>query len=392
MPETITLTIEKFAPPGNGLGFYRGKAVFVPLTLPGDEVEVRVEKEKKSYLIGRLERVVRPGEKRREPSCSHYRECGGCDLLHLAYVDQVDLKRRMLNELLEHAGVTGCGPVTFRAAPAEGIGSRHRALFHYDRKLRFFGFRPRRRHQVVAIDNCRVLAPGLKTLLDELNRRTNLPPATTGVYGLASSTGEFAAALVRGRKITSLDMIGETIFEDYGFGRIELTAAGFAQNNPGITGRLAADLVDSLPEPGELAELYGGSGTFTLALAARDHQVTVYESDRRAVARARRNLAAAGRKQQVRLLCAKVEEVSFAAPFTAIIADPPRGGLPAPVRRKIIASPASHFLYVSCNPATLTRDLAELQSGPEGFSRCSLSAYDMYPGTTHLEVLARLSR
>ena len=80
----ISVVIEKYAPPGNGLGFYQDKAVFVPQTVIGDEVLISLEKEKKRYIIGRLEKVVKPGPKRCKIPCSHYAECGGCDLLQLS--------------------------------------------------------------------------------------------------------------------------------------------------------------------------------------------------------------------------------------------------------------------------------------------------------------------
>jgi 23S rRNA (uracil1939-C5)-methyltransferase len=387
----ITLTIEKFAPPGNGLGFFQGKAVFVPLTLPGDRVEVGIEKEKKRHIIARLKKVVQAGELRRDPPCSHYQECGGCDLLHLDYADQVGLKLAMLKETLAGAGVVPQAPIRLLPDENAGAGSRHRALFHYDSERRLFGFKPRRRHRVVAIDLCRALAPGLKSLLSELGRRQDLPASTTAVRGLAASSGSFAAVLVQGRKTRPLAGVADTVVEEYGWGKMELAAEGFAQANPAITRALIADLVASCPLNTEVAELYGGSGTFSLALASRTSKLTVYESDRRAAARARRNLAVAG-AGRVNVVCGRVEEKNLSSSAATIVVDPPRTGLAPAVRQRIRQSRAENLFYVSCNPATLARDLDELLSGPEPFTLVSLKAYDMYPGTTHLETLACLSR
>jgi len=98
------LRIEKYAPPGNGLGFYQGKAVFVPLAAVGDELLVKIEKEKKSYVIGSLEEIMRSGPERRAADCPHYAECGGCDFLHFSDSEQLRLKKLMFSELLARAG------------------------------------------------------------------------------------------------------------------------------------------------------------------------------------------------------------------------------------------------------------------------------------------------
>jgi len=391
LSENITLLIEKFVPPGQGLGFYRNKAVFVPLTLPGDLVEIGIEKEKKRHIIGRLERVLLPGPRRREAPCPHYRDCGGCDLLHLDYADQLEMKLAVLKEVLAGFGIELGFPPLLQPAAKEGAGGRHRARFHYDPESGFFGFKPRRRHRVVRIGNCRALAPGLKKLYALLDRGVDIPLSTTAIQGLAAAAGDFAAALVWGRKFGPLVGVPETVVENYGFGKLELAASGFAQVNPEITGYLLADLISTCPPATEVAELYGGSGTFTLALAARRRKVTVYESDHRAVARARRNLAATG-EGKVSLICGRVEGKKLPATITTIVVDPPRAGLAPVVRRQILESRAARLFYVSCNPATLARDLGTFLSEANGFRLDSLKAYDMYPGTTHLELLAQLSR
>ncbi len=384
----ISVVIEKYAPPGNGLGFYQDKAVFVPQTAVGDEVLISLEKEKKRYIIGRLEKVVKPGPKRRKIPCSHYAECGGCDLLHLSYSDQLELKKEMLIQVLAGAGIRA--EANMVAAPSE-FNYRHRALFRRDQKTGDFGFLRRRSHQVAVVPDCLVLARGLTALLKELAASPTLPEKTTACYGLASSGGAFAAAADVGRNFQALPGIPETVTENYGFGDLELAASGFAQVNPAITRLMISDLLKVCSDAREVAELYGGSGTFSLPLATIARNLTVYESDHAAAARGRRNAARNG-LENVRIVSGRAEKKALPDALDTLVVDPPRSGLQPVVIEKMVKSRASRLIYISCNPATLARDLARLKASDNGFTLDSLKAYDMYAGTTHLEVMASLKR
>ena len=386
--KTISVVIEKYAPPGNGLGFYQEKAVFVPQTALGDEVLVSVEKEKKRYIIARLEDIVKPGTRRREVPCRHYAECGGCDLLHLPYEDQLELKKEMLIQVL--AGVGIAAEVNMVAAPSE-FSYRHRALFRRDQETGNFGFLRRRSHQVTVVPDCLVLAPALSTLLKALATSSSLPGKITSCYGLASSGGAYAAAVDNGRRFEAVSGISEMVTENYGFGDLELSASGFAQANPAITRLMINDLMEYCAEVREVAELYGGSGTFSLALATIATKLIVYESDPAAAARGRRNAVHNG-LENVRFVSGRVEKKSLPTSLDTLVVDPPRSGLDLLVVEKLVKSKASQLVYISCNPATLARDQARLKNFDDGFILKSINAYDMYAGTTHLEVMAYLKR
>ena len=384
----ISVVIEKYAPPGNGLGFYQDKAVFVPQTVVGDEVVISLEKEKKRYIIGRLEKVVKPGPKRRKISCPHYAECGGCDLLHLSYSDQLELKKEMLVQVLAGAGIQA--EANMVAAPSE-FHYRHRALFRRDQKTGNFGFLRRRSHQVAVVPDCLVLAQGLTALLKELAALPSMPKKAVACYGLASSSGAFAAAVGVGRNFQVLPEIPDTLTENYGFGDLELAASGFAQANPAITRLMISDLLQYCVDAREVAELYGGSGTFSMPLATIATHLTVYESDPAAAARGRRNAARNG-LENICVVSGRVERKNLPKALDTLVVDPPRSGLQSIVIEKMVKSQASQLIYISCNPATLARDLARLKAFANGFILESLSAYDMYAGTTHLEVIASLKR
>jgi tRNA/tmRNA/rRNA uracil-C5-methylase (TrmA/RlmC/RlmD family) len=189
----------------------------------------------------------------------------------------------------------------------------------------------------------------------------------------------------------SLEKISPTVKENYGCGEMILSAAGFAKANPGIVSLMLKDLENHCPRVGNTLELYGGSGTFSLLLGAISRRVTVYEGNRTAAVRGRENAARNGR-ENIRVVNAPSEKAKFPVAVDLVFVDPPRSGLSPLVRQKILASGASQVIYVSCDPATLARDLATFVQAPEGFRVQRLMAYDMYPGTTHLETVAYLFR
>lgn len=391
--QLIPVTIDKYAPPGNGLGFFQGKAVFVPQAVVGDKLSVQVEKEKKRYIIGSLSEVVKPGPGRCQPPCPHYEKCGGCDLLQLSYADQLSLKQEMLEQVLTGAGISCLA--TLIAAPRT-TGYRHRAIFHFDHDLLQIGFLRRRSHKVVPVRECPVLAPGLQKLLAEFSENPQLlSSGLSSCYALANSRGEYAAVGCRGRfnqrNLKNLKNISETVIENYGFGELELAAGGFAQVNPEVTAIIIKDLLSLCADAAVIAELYGGSGTLSLALVTVAEKLTVYESDLPAAARGRRNLKRNG-FENVRFIGGRVEKSKLENNLDTLVVDPPRVGLSPAVVAMIGKSSAVKIIYISCNPATLARDISRLQALSPNLTLKSIKAYDMYPGTTHLEVMAVLQR
>ena len=231
----------------------------------------------------------------------------------------------------------------------------------------------------------------MKSLLAKLTALPMLPKKMTACYGLASAAGNFAAAAEIGRKYQAIPGISETVSENYGFGDLELAASGFAQANPAITRLMISELMKNCVDACEVAELYGGSGTFSLPLATIAGNLTVYESDPAAASRGRRNAARNG-LENVRMVSGRVEKKSLPKALDTLVVDPPRSGLQPVIIEKMVKSRASRLIYISCNPATLARDLARLEAFDNGFVLDSLKAYDMYAGTTHLEVMAVLKR
>ncbi len=148
------LEIEKYVPPGDGLGFYKEKAVFVPATAPGDIVRVYSLKEGKKSITAALQEVLTPSPDRCDPPCPHFHTCGGCSLMHLPYETQLELKRQMLVEVLENHGIQQIPEI---------VPSPHITGFRYKTRVRCvegrLGFSERNSNRVVEVPECRIQAP-----------------------------------------------------------------------------------------------------------------------------------------------------------------------------------------------------------------------------------------
>ncbi|WP_027390774.1 class I SAM-dependent RNA methyltransferase [Chrysiogenes arsenatis] len=382
---TIALEIIKYAPPGHGMGYHDGRAVFVPGTCPGDRILARITLGKKRYAQAEMVELQEAGAQRRSEPCQHARECGGCTLLHLAYPDQLALKDAMLREVCAGQKVVVDAFLPLEPSP-QVTGYRHRAHIRMEKSA--WGFRRRGSHDVVATPHCLVVSDGIK---DAATRYAQQAQQATAVQFLQSLSDSVVAGcrIPDGGKPRPLNGFAAEITEDYGYGRCVLRADGFAQCNPVVVRRMAHDVAQAIPLAANVTELYCGSGTFSQAILSRAQRFYGYELSESALALARRNTS---QFPHASFCATNLERSPWEGNVDVIVVDPPRTGLARRVTEQILASRATQLCYVSCNPATLARDLHNLGEGKRGFRVASVCGYDMYPHTTHVEVLARLTR
>jgi 23S rRNA (uracil1939-C5)-methyltransferase len=378
------LAIDALAAGGEGVGRdATGRVVFVPFAAPGDRVRVRVVEEHERFARAEIEAVVEPGAARVEPPCSVFGTCGGCAWQHVAYSAQLDAKRTIVADALARIGGIEVDAIEMVASPQPyAYRGRARLLAQGGR----IGFRRRRSHEPCPITRCPLLAPPLDAALAVLAARVDLADGewelalgsdgTVRTTSLAASHG--AAPIV-------LDVLGE---------RVEISPGAFAQANALLLEPLARHVVEAAGTGGEALELFAGAGFFTLALARRFARLTAVESDPRAVADLARNLRAASLRH-VRVVEAKSETVlaDAAAQRVApevIVLDPPRGGVGSRAGRDLARTRARRIVHVSCDPATLARDLPELLG--RGFALTRVTAFDLFPQTSHVEAVAVLDR
>ncbi len=372
--------IDSLAAGGDGVArLPDGRIVFVPFSAPGDRVRVRLVESRARFARAQVEELLEAGPARVDPVCPAFGTCGGCAWQHVDYAAQLEAKRAILAEALRRIGglETEVGPVL--PSPSEyGYRARTRIRVEGGR----VGYLRRRSHALCAVSRCPVLVPALEERLHELAAH---PPAEQGEWELAVGSGEVRAAPIASSHAP------RTLLE-VGGRRIEVSHGVFAQSNALLLEELASRVAAAAGRGALAVELFAGAGLFTLGLAQRFERVVAVEGDRVAVRDLRANLAQAG-PGRVEIVGERVERalprLAGLRP-EALVLDPPRSGLPRGSSSELVAVEARRIVYLSCDPATLARDLAELCA--RGQALRAVEAIDLFPQTPHVEALALLER
>lgn len=375
--------IEKLVAGGDGLARFEGVPIFVARTAPGDRVRVRLTERRPDYGRAEVVALLAAGPGRREPPCPHFAECGGCDLQHLDERTQLEWKARATLETLAKLSKQPLPPPREILAGA-AWGYRLRTSVHVqagtDGAARV-GYHARGSHRLVEVERCPVLLPELERAVVTLARRLS-PPLPPRVDLAAGESGEIATAPPAG------GYPGGELVRRVGGHELGFDARGFFQGHAG----LLDELVDRVVGPwtgGSAYDLYGGVGLFALPLAGRYRRVLAVEGDRAAVRLARRN-ARAAKLESIEVVAQAVETwIVDGLPegVDRVVVDPPRAGLARPVRAALVARRPARLTYVSCHPAALARDLAELAAT---FEIESLVLVDLFPQTGQMEVVVQL--
>ncbi len=440
MATDFTLLIEKLVPGGAGLGRRQdGLVVLSHRVLPGETVRVRGGRRHRDYQEADLLEVLDPSPERQAAACPFFGTCGGCDLQHATAAGQLRIKRQMLAESLLRAGLDPGLEIREVLASPKPFGYRQRVRLQVDGDRRL-GFHRQRSRAVVAIDHCPLAAPELNELLKTLaggaplnsllactdSLELSLCPETRRVALLFGFTRKPRPADCRAARQLTADLPGQVIclfnaagqglFDadgsrlDHGdlqfctlpaeiTGRGPLTLAwevgGFSQVNVEQNMALIRLVLGwAAPKTGQqILDLYCGMGNFSLPLALHGAEVLGIEGQGSAVRSGRRNAERNG-LANCRFEKAAVEKgvdrlLAAGARFDTILLDPPRAGAPDIVGR-LHAFEARRVIAISCDPATLARDLATLQAG--GYQVRTVQPVDMFPQTHHLESCALLER
>ncbi|MEM7582780.1 MAG: class I SAM-dependent RNA methyltransferase [Acidobacteriota bacterium] len=385
--EELEVRVEKLVEGGDGLARFEGIPIFVPRSAPGDRLRVRLSERRPSYGRAEIVEILEPGAGRREAPCPHYEQCGGCALQHLEETTQLRYKAQSVRETLRRIGGVET-PSNITVVPGRPWGYRLRTQLHVGEGIRGteVGYFARGSHDLVAVHSCPVLVPELEAALPELPQRlvgsshrridltagdgdrwTHAPP----IEGLPR--GEVASCI--GGLVYSYD--ARCFFQ------------GHRQLAPAlIEHALDAPRIGEAEREGTVYDLFAGVGLFSLPLARHYRRVVAVESDRVASRFNRRN----AKRNQITNLDVELQSVESWIPKlpqspARVIVDPPRLGLSHRVRRTLAKRRPKHLTYVSCNAATLARDLKQL--GP-GFRIDSMALLDMFPQTGHMEVVVQL--
>lgn len=421
----LDLRIEKPIYGGNFLARHEGKAVFVPLTLPGEQVRVHLvdDKAKRGYAVAELDEVVTPAPERIPSKCPHFGPCGGCQYQHTGYTNQLALKQAVLRETFERAGIVIPGGIPVLAA--EPWAYRNRIRLAIDAAGRV-GYRERRSHQLVIIRECPIsagllvnaaltAAELLRNLFPQF-RPTEMAlfcdPGETALLLTLFVTqpvklklAEFSAALQQTiPQLTGMELVldqresfPKTLDR---WGDLSLTYAtedaayrvdhgAFFQVNRWLVDRLVEHV--TARQSGAIAwDLFAGVGLFARQLTPHFEKVIAVESAPSATKALEANLAGtSGQTVSASTLDFLRENHSKERP-DLIVVDPPRTGLGAEITDLLAKVAAPRLVYVSCDPATLARDLHALLAS--GYAIESVAMTDLFPQTFHLETVVHLRR
>ena len=388
--------MEKLVYGGDGLARLDGRVVLAPYVLPGEWIRARAERERPGLLHARTLEVLEPAAGRIAAQCPYYGRCGGCHYQHAGYEYQLTAKRAILEEALQRLGKIQ-PPAEIGILSADPWGYRNRAQLHIEGAR--IGYREARSHRLCAVDQCPISSPRLNEAIRTLAEMLHDGRWPRFIRSLEIFTDEQSVQL----NVLETDRpVARRFFEwcferipglvegalDYQ-GRFQVSRGAFFQVNRFLPDRLVEA---SLGEAhGETAlDLYAGVGLFSLPLARRFASVNAVESGSAATRDLVFNAERAG-LTGLRAHHATAEaylEALDQAP-DLVLADPPRAGLGKTAVKRLLELHPKSLVIVSCDPATLARDLAALLGG--GYRLERLTMADLFPQTYHLETIAQLS-
>ena len=382
----LEVEVERILPGGMGLAHAGGKTVFVSLAAPGDRLRVRVDREQGNVLFASIEEIITPSPLRVEPPCPYFGRCGGCDFQQLTYEAQLAAKAEIIRDCLHRIARFESVPDFIVTPSPDNWRYRMRATWQIDREQRTVGYYERGSRRVCDVVDCAVLQPALQEKLEEVRATewSRFPEELKHLDVVQGENGVSFAPAFAGFQTNELSLAVQG--EVYQF-----NAETFFQINPSLLGPLVDfALADASGE--SVLDLYCGVGLFTLPLARRFKNVVGVEANPAAARYARRNLQRAG------LMNARVTTASVTdwfrsdpvGPVDFILLDPPRAGAESAVIKGILDLRPAAISYVSCDPATLARDLKKLVAG--GYAVDSIEGFDLFPQTHHVETVVHLRR
>jgi len=412
----LEVRIEKLAPTGEGIVRNDDGVGFVAGALPGELVATTQYEVKKRFWRGRLEAVLEPSPARVD---GPHAGCAGCDWAHVAPAAARDAKRALFLETMRRIG--RLDPDLFGELPIEASPPAYRLRVRFHAAGGRVGYHTPGSHRVVSAASCEAIEASTRALLPALEEAAAASGASITEVALleardagrrlvrATAAGAPAAAARLGESLRrAFDGVTVRTPEgrlqvERGARTLELPAGGrtfavsvdtFFQGNRFLLDRLCEDVAAEARRvpPGSSLDAFGGTGLFAGALLSAGHRVQSVEADAGSVADARRTRAQWPEAERWEIASAPVERFldEDDRRFDVVVVDPPRAGLGEDLARELARRAKTRFVYVSCDPATLARDLAVLTG--EGFVLRAARLYDLFAFTHRVEAIVALER
>jgi 23S rRNA (uracil1939-C5)-methyltransferase len=383
-PERINVTFSDMAYEGHALARYADGVVFAEYGIPGEHATVELYRKHGGVAHGRVVEVHEASPDRVEAPCPYFGVCGGCQWQHIGYERQLELKRHVVSEQLRRIGKFTVQPVAEIVGADEPLGYRNHVRFSAG-KEGALGFVRRASHSFLPIERCLIAQPAINEILARYQGKAGAMHQLEVRFGV--NTGDIliqppeAGEKRKGRS-----------YREALLGRVfEVSSASFFQSNTRQTERLIELVIEKLePRPDDLlVDAYAGVGTFAALLAPLVGRVIAIEEAPNAVVDATANMEDLS---NVSCIEGKVEHVlpELGERPDALILDPPRQGCHPGALAAVLSLSPPRLVYVSCDPATLARDLRILVDG--GYELIDVTPLDMFPQTFHVECVASLRR
>jgi len=431
---TIKTKIEKVIYGGSGIATFDGIKVFVPYSAPGDVVQAKIVEKKSNYYVAKIKKIIAPSPQRTEPPCPYFKDCGGCDLQHIKYDAQLEIKKAFALESLDRIGhITLSRPLQIISSPS----------FHYRNKTQYplmnrplkIGFYKQLSHHVVDIEHC-LLHPqifdDIRTLIKELiidakepvyneikhtgnlkhiqlrqgintgeilvtyvTRTPNiseklyatLPQKFSRIIGITQNINSEKTNRILGNKNKILfgnDYFYEQLLDK----KFKVSANSFFQINTTQAENLVKKLREYIGTAEQVLDLYCGVGVMSIATADLSRKIYGVEASGKAICDALENI----KLNNIGNIEYKASPVEFAIKnyknIDTVILDPPRKGCSESVLHDLAKLKPQTIIYISCNPTTFARDLATLQQRNYYLEKYEL--IDMFPQTYHVESIAKI--
>lgn len=442
----VELKVEKIVFGGEGLAFCDGGAVFIPDSLPGDIVKAKIISSKKTYARALIVEFVKKSEIRKEAICEHFEDCGACNLMMTDYENQLKLKKETLIEVLTKIGSLKDFEIDEIVKCEDNLNYRNKIIQPFasrDGKI-VSGFYKKRTHDIIDNANCYIqpdisnkIFVKLKELIEELgieiyNEKTNRG-FLRNVMIRNNERNEYMLVLViNGKRNTQTEKITNKVIKEFPeiksvyisinrkrtnivLGDKNIKVYGKPYLNEEIEGikffiypesffqvntkqakimyKKAIEMIDNI-ENKKIIDAYAGAGTITALLSKKAKFVYGIELNEQACVAAKDTFRI-NKIENVDFRQGKVEKEIFTLldekiKMDTVVFDPPRKGIPERVLRKISEAKIKEIIYISCNPSTFARDLKILNE--EGYNLEKLTPVDMFPHTSHIELIAKLNK
>jgi 23S rRNA (uracil1939-C5)-methyltransferase len=403
---SFAVEIEKLVYGGRGLARADGRVVLAPFVMPGERVLVEVEKETADLISARNVGVEAASAERVEAPCPYFARCGGCHYQHIPYERQLAFKRDILLETLARLGkVTWAGDVELVSGEPWGYRNRVQLHFHRVGARIATGYHEHGSRRLCPVEKCPIASPAINRAIAALGKMGHDRWFPEFMQGVELFTNESEIQLT---VTDSLQPVNRRFFEwcsreiegfssrrflEYAVGDTSYRVGerSFFQVNRFLVARLAELAVaEHAGDAGGTAiDLFAGVGLFTLPLARRFSRVVALDSSRSAAADLEFNAGRAGVPVEAHHGSAEEFLETWQEPVDLVLADPPRAGLGRAVTAALVRLRPRRLTVVSCDPATLARDLRALIEG--GFQIAAVKLVDLFPQTFHIESLIELT-